>query len=279
MHGISSKAAGGVDNKKKYNGIEFENDLEINTYDAFFRELDPQTGRWWQIDPVTDGYESISPYASMYDNPITIMDPLGNEGEVCCDELVNAVVKSVRQVVLTTGGLLNGTLNGATAGLYPTRPLGDVGMDAEVEEWYDGAVKVGQTLGLALNPMNAFPMGKLVPLGGPARVVPLAPVLVPTSNKANSASNSSSGGTRSKHKTTPDKGGPANGKLSNKPGTTVKKYNKDGSVVKEWNKGHPDHDKNSKNYKDHVHDYKTPGEKKSRQPARAPKRNEKLKDV
>lgn len=41
-------------------------------------------GRWWQIDPVTDGYEHISPYASMYNNPIIIMDPLGDEGEDCC---------------------------------------------------------------------------------------------------------------------------------------------------------------------------------------------------
>ncbi len=84
MAGISSKAAGTLENKKKYNGIELENDLEIHTYDAFFRELDPQTARWWQIDPVTDGYESISPYASMYDNPIRYSDPLGNEGGDCC---------------------------------------------------------------------------------------------------------------------------------------------------------------------------------------------------
>jgi RHS repeat-associated protein len=90
MAGISSKAAsfGQPENKKKYNGIEFENDLEINTYDAFFRELDPQTGRWWQIDPVTDGYEDISPYASMYDNPMKYSDPLGNEGEACCGDLL-----------------------------------------------------------------------------------------------------------------------------------------------------------------------------------------------
>lgn len=48
--------------------------------------------------------------------------------------------------------------------------------------------------------------------------------------------------------------------------------------MKEWNKGHPDHSKNSKNYKDHVHDYIIPGDKSSRQPARAPKKNELFKD-
>ena len=79
MAGISSKAAGGLENKRKYNGIEFENDLDLNTYDAFFRELDPQTGRWWQIDPKIEKMEAWSPYASNYDNPITYSDPLGDE--------------------------------------------------------------------------------------------------------------------------------------------------------------------------------------------------------
>ncbi|WP_199119244.1 DUF6443 domain-containing protein [Pedobacter sp. ASV28] len=86
MVGISSKALaiGNPENKLKYNGIEKENDLQIEIYDAQFRELDGQVGRWWQIDPVTDGYESISPYASMYNNPITYSDKLGNEGQACC---------------------------------------------------------------------------------------------------------------------------------------------------------------------------------------------------
>lgn len=79
MAGISSKAADGLENKRKYNGIEFENDFDLNTYDAFFRELDPQTGRWWQIDPKIEDMEQWSPYASNYDNPITYSDPLGDD--------------------------------------------------------------------------------------------------------------------------------------------------------------------------------------------------------
>ena len=81
MAGISSKAAnfGQPENKKKYNGIEFDNDLDLNTYEAFFRELDPQIARWWQIDPKIDNMEAWSPYASNYDNPIRYDDPLGDE--------------------------------------------------------------------------------------------------------------------------------------------------------------------------------------------------------
>ena len=79
MAGISSKAAGGLENKKKYNGIEFDNDLDLNLYEAFYRDLDPQTGRFLQIDPKIEGQETESPYSSMANNPILKSDPLGDE--------------------------------------------------------------------------------------------------------------------------------------------------------------------------------------------------------
>jgi RHS repeat-associated protein len=79
MSGISSKAAGGIQNRKKYNGIEFNNDLDINTYEANYRNLDPQTGKWWQIDPKIESMEMWSPYVSNYDNPIRYSDPLGDQ--------------------------------------------------------------------------------------------------------------------------------------------------------------------------------------------------------
>ncbi|KIC89107.1 hypothetical protein HY58_18695 [Flavihumibacter sp. ZG627] len=76
MAGISSKAAGKLENKKKFNGIEHTTDLDINQYDAFFRTMDPQIGRWWQIDPKAN--ESESPYAAMSNNPIRFSDLLGD---------------------------------------------------------------------------------------------------------------------------------------------------------------------------------------------------------
>jgi RHS repeat-associated protein len=80
MAGISSKAfkPNYAENKKKYNGIELGNDFDLNIYEAFYRNLDPQTGRWWQIDPKIENMEMWSPYASMFGNPITNSDPLGD---------------------------------------------------------------------------------------------------------------------------------------------------------------------------------------------------------
>lgn len=67
---------GGPENKKKFNGIEHTTDLALNQYDAFYRNADPQIGRWWQIDPKPNMAES--PYAMMGNNPIRFSDPLGD---------------------------------------------------------------------------------------------------------------------------------------------------------------------------------------------------------
>ncbi|SDH19736.1 RHS repeat-associated core domain-containing protein [Chitinophaga filiformis] len=83
MSGISSKAldAAIVENKYRFNGIEFENKefsdgSGLEMYDTDFRQLDPQTGRWWQMDPKPQ-YNS-SPYAAMMNNPVLYTDPMGD---------------------------------------------------------------------------------------------------------------------------------------------------------------------------------------------------------
>jgi RHS repeat-associated protein len=80
MAGISSKAAGKLENKRKFNGIEHTTELDLNTYDAFFRNADPQIGRWWQIDPKPNVFES--PYVMMGNNPIGNHDYLGDTPRV-----------------------------------------------------------------------------------------------------------------------------------------------------------------------------------------------------
>ena len=82
MAGISSSALKGrqyPENKKRYNGIEFNTDLDLYEYDAFYRTLDPQIGRWKQMDPKMEKMEAWSPYASNFNNPIRYSDLLGDE--------------------------------------------------------------------------------------------------------------------------------------------------------------------------------------------------------
>lgn len=69
------------ENRKRYNGIELNTALGLNEYDAFYRTLDPQTGRWKQIDPKIDKMEAWSPYVSNFNNPIRYSDFLGDKPE------------------------------------------------------------------------------------------------------------------------------------------------------------------------------------------------------
>ncbi len=93
MAGVSSKAAGKLENRFKYNGIEFDEDLGLNAYEAFYRTLDPTIARWWQIDPkVEEGQETISPYVSMGNNPAKFGDPLGDLFDITIQGAQNSSV-------------------------------------------------------------------------------------------------------------------------------------------------------------------------------------------
>jgi len=61
-----------------YNGIEKNIDFGLNVYTAKYRTLDVTTGRWWQIDPMTEAFEGWSPYNSNLNNPIRYEDKEGD---------------------------------------------------------------------------------------------------------------------------------------------------------------------------------------------------------
>jgi RHS repeat-associated protein len=85
MQGISSKAAGKLENKYKFNGKElqskeFSDGSGLELYDFNARQQDPQIGRWTSVDPMADKFSHQSPYVAMDNNPINIIDPTGTEG-------------------------------------------------------------------------------------------------------------------------------------------------------------------------------------------------------
>lgn len=68
MAGISSRAMGGLESKQRFQGQElahgeFSDGLGLEMYEFKYRMHDPQTGRFWQIDPLADKYIYNSTYA------------------------------------------------------------------------------------------------------------------------------------------------------------------------------------------------------------------------
>jgi RHS repeat-associated protein len=84
MSGISSQALnfGTPENKYGYNGnqlqnYEFRDGSGLETYDFNARMYDPQLGRFFQIDPMSEYMRRWSPYTFSFDNPILYSDPTG----------------------------------------------------------------------------------------------------------------------------------------------------------------------------------------------------------
>jgi len=78
MAAISSRAAGGVENKYKFNaGTELSEELYIQYYETPIRNYDPQIGRFTGIDVLAEYTYGINPYQFCINNPVMFIDPDG----------------------------------------------------------------------------------------------------------------------------------------------------------------------------------------------------------
>ncbi|MCX2682159.1 RHS repeat-associated core domain-containing protein, partial [Galbibacter sp. EGI 63066] len=74
--GISS-LGNDVAQRWKYNGKEFDESLDINTYDFGARNYDPALGRWMNLDPLAEKYTNLSPFSYVANNVVNAIDPDG----------------------------------------------------------------------------------------------------------------------------------------------------------------------------------------------------------
>src|SRR6185437_5875254 len=209
MAGISDKAirSNYVENKYRWNkgselqNKEFSDGSGLEMYETNLRELDPQLGRWWQVDPKTDEtYESVSPYAAMNNDPVRYNDPNGDEGENCCELTFtweNAKNKLHQDwdhikefghdfglaALNSAGSTLNGYVNTKSFGSYSTNPAQDYfGVPTEINQSASVMGQLGGTapiagggaspdLNFAMSDASAGPSGSTISPGVPTSTV------------------------------------------------------------------------------------------------------------
>jgi len=80
MAGISDKAMNKLDSKNKFNGgVELEEDFGVNLYATFYRQYDPQIGRFSGVDILSEKSINVSVYQFALNDPIRMNNPFGSK--------------------------------------------------------------------------------------------------------------------------------------------------------------------------------------------------------
>jgi RHS repeat-associated protein len=82
-------------NQFLFNGKELDESLDLQLYDYHARQVDPQTGRMTQVDPLADKFMSLSSYSYCANNPIMLIDPNGKEFTENAWRWVNRLINDI----------------------------------------------------------------------------------------------------------------------------------------------------------------------------------------
>jgi RHS repeat-associated protein len=92
MAGISDKAMIKLDSKNKFNGgVELEEDYGVNLYSTFYRQYDPQIGRFGGVDCKSEMSALMSVYQFGNNNPVSFNDPGGDLSQADWNDLLKRV--------------------------------------------------------------------------------------------------------------------------------------------------------------------------------------------
>jgi RHS repeat-associated protein len=209
MRGLDWVLNAGKENKFQYNGgVEKNTDFDLNWYETFYRNLDVQTGRFVQVDPLAEdgNQENLTPYHYAYNNPIRYNDPKGDCPNGDCWEMLKEGAKAV---VETTVEFANGFANAVAynntnvvdvngnvvlSGVQRQKPISfahQAGQQAgDLASMAQGAVEIaaGGIIGTGGVAITVGSVGTLTVVGAPAAVAG-AGIIVHGGNTAKNALN------------------------------------------------------------------------------------------
>lgn len=86
-------------NNFKYQGIDLNKKFDLELYETYYRGLDPQLGRFLQIDPKAEYDFGFSTYSSMRDNPVANIDPFGDCVK-CAEEAAQMQAAAMKRMIM-----------------------------------------------------------------------------------------------------------------------------------------------------------------------------------